>query len=89
MPITVAATQFACTDDRERNLATAERLIRAAAAQGANIILIQELFETPYFCKDQRRRYFSLARSMDESPAVRRFQELARELERRAAGKRV
>jgi N-carbamoylputrescine amidase len=80
MKVTVAATQFACSDNREENLATAERLIRDAAAQGANIILIQELFETPYFCKDHCPDYFSIASSMDESPAVRRFQLLAREL---------
>jgi N-carbamoylputrescine amidase len=80
MNITVSATQFACTNDREENLATAERLIRAAAGRGANIVLIQELFETPYFCKDHSPAHFSLARSVDESPAVARFQALAREL---------
>jgi N-carbamoylputrescine amidase len=80
MHITVAATQFACSEDRASNLATAERLIRAAAARGANVVLIQELFETPYFCKDHAPEYFSIARAIDESPAVRRFQELAREL---------
>lgn len=80
MPTTVAATQFACTADRTENLATAERLIRAAAAQGANIILIQELFETPYFCKDHTPAHFALARTIAESPAIQRFSILAREL---------
>ncbi|HEY5808468.1 MAG TPA: N-carbamoylputrescine amidase [Povalibacter sp.] len=80
MKVTVAATQFACTDNREQNLANAERMIRTAAGQGANIILIQELFETPYFCKDHDQRYFSVARTIEESPAVERFRELAREL---------
>jgi N-carbamoylputrescine amidase len=80
MKVTVAATQFACTENREENLATAERMIRAAAKQGANIILIQELFETPYFCKDHSPKYFDLAREMADSPAVKRFQALAREL---------
>lgn len=80
MNVTVAATQFACSDSREENLATAERLIRGAAAQGANIVLIQELFETHYFCKDHTPDNFSIARSIDESPAVKRFQQLAREL---------
>jgi N-carbamoylputrescine amidase len=80
MKVTVAATQFACSDDRDENLATAERLIRAAAAQGANIILIQELFETPYFCKDHSAKHFDEARTIAESPAVKRFQTLAREL---------
>jgi N-carbamoylputrescine amidase len=80
MNVTVAATQFACSDSREENLATAERLIRSAAAQGANIVLIQELFETHYFCKDHTPDNFSIARSIEESPAVKRFQQLAREL---------
>jgi N-carbamoylputrescine amidase len=80
MKVSVAATQFACSDERAENLATAERLIRSAAADGANIILVQELFETPYFCKDHTPAHFSLARTMSESPAVQRFQALAREL---------
>jgi N-carbamoylputrescine amidase len=79
--VTVAATQFACTDDRTHNLATAERLVREAAAAGANVILIQELFETPYFCKDHDPRYFSIAAPIAENPAVRRFRELASELD--------
>ena len=81
MNVTVAATQFACSADRAANLATAERLIREAAKQGANIILIQELFETPYFCKDHCTDYFNIAAPIDENPAVLRFRELARELD--------
>jgi N-carbamoylputrescine amidase len=80
MQVTVAATQFACSENRDVNLATAERMVRAAAAQGANVILIQELFETSYFCKDHAPRHFAEARAVEESPAVRRFQALAREL---------
>lgn len=80
MLVTLSATQFACTDDRTANLATAERVIRQAAAQGANVVLIQELFETPYFCKDHDARHFSLATPLQSNPAVRRFMELAREL---------
>jgi N-carbamoylputrescine amidase len=80
MKVTVAATQFACGADRVDNLAKAERLIREAAKQGANVILIQELFETPYFCKDHCPDYFNIAAPIEENPAVLRFQELAREL---------
>jgi N-carbamoylputrescine amidase len=80
MKTTVAATQFASTPDRAANLATAERLVRQAAKQGANIVLIQELFETPYFCKEHNPACFSVAMPIAENPAVRRFQELAREL---------
>src|SRR5688572_17647112 len=80
MKLTLAATQFACTEDRAANLATAERVVREAARQGANIILIQELFETPYFCKEHNPDYFKVALPIEENPAVRRFRELAREL---------
>ncbi|HEX2100941.1 MAG TPA: N-carbamoylputrescine amidase [Candidatus Synoicihabitans sp.] len=80
MKTTVAATQFASTPDRAANLATAERLIRQAARQGANIVLIQELFETPYFCKEHNPSFFQVAMPIAENPAVRRFQDLAREL---------
>jgi N-carbamoylputrescine amidase len=50
--VTVAATQFKITGwSVEDNIAKAEKLVRQAAEQGANIILLQELFETPYFCQ--------------------------------------
>jgi len=81
MKVTVAATQFAAAADRVANLATAERLVRDAARQGANIVLVQELFETPYFCKEHDPRYFEIALPIAENPAVQRFQELARELD--------
>ena len=80
MKVTLAATQFACSGDRDANLATAERVVREAARQGANVILIQELFETPYFCKEHDPKYFDVALPIEENPAVRRFRELAREL---------
>ncbi len=78
--VTVAATQMACTWDRGGNLARAEKLIRAAAARGANVILIQELFETPYFCQDHSAQHFDLARPLEGHPAVAHFAGLAREL---------
>jgi N-carbamoylputrescine amidase len=79
--VTVAATQMACSWDKEENIARAEQLVRQAAAQGAQIILIQELFETPYFCIDQSPEHFALAQEVDNSPLIRHFQALARELE--------
>ena len=51
--LAIAALQMAMTDDFDDNIATAERLVRDAARQGARVILIPELFEGPYFCKDQ------------------------------------
>ena len=63
--VTVAATQMACGWDRDVNMACAEKLIREAAGRGANVVLIQELFETPYFCKDHSPRHFELARPLE------------------------
>ena len=56
--VVFAAAQFACTWDQRANVAKAKDMVRAAAAKGANAILIQELFETPYFCQDQIGRAF-------------------------------
>jgi N-carbamoylputrescine amidase len=78
--VTFAAVQFACSWDRELNLGTAERLTRTAAGQGAQVILLQELFETPYFCAVQKRDYLALAVPLEGHPAVSRFQRLAAEL---------
>lgn len=78
--VTVAATQMAVTWDREAAIKNAEKLVRQAAAQGANVILIQELFETPYFCQTQDFRYLDLATLPEENPAIRHFIPIAKEL---------
>jgi N-carbamoylputrescine amidase len=80
MHTTIAATQFACSTDLAANLRSAERVVRAAHAQGANVILLQELFEGPYFCIDMDPKYFDLALPVADNPAVRLCQQLAREL---------
>jgi N-carbamoylputrescine amidase len=80
MNVTFAATQFACSANAAENLAAAERAVREAAARGAQVVLLQELFETPYFCKDHLASHFDLARPIADSPVVKRFQGLAREL---------
>ena len=79
--VTLAATQMACGSDRAENLERAEQLIRRAASQGANVILIQELFETPYFCQDQLPDFFALARPVEDNEGIAKFQSLARELD--------
>ncbi len=78
--ITLAATQFACTWDLRANADRAETLIRRAAAQGAQVILIQELFAAPYFCITQDPRHLALALPADNHPMIQRFQSLAREV---------
>ncbi len=79
-PVTVAALQMSCSWDTAGNLARAERLVRAAAEQGAQIVLLPELFETPYFCIEQDARHLGLAHSAADDPAVRHFSAVAREL---------
>jgi N-carbamoylputrescine amidase len=78
--ITLAATQFACTWDAPANIAKAKELVRAAAADGANVILLQELFETPYFCQDQIAEHFGLAKPFKDNPVVAEFAGLAKDL---------
>lgn len=80
MKVTVAATQMACTSDRDRNIANAEKLVREAAKRGANVVLIQELFESPYFCKDHLAKHFDLALPIAENPAIRHLSKVAAEL---------
>jgi N-carbamoylputrescine amidase len=78
--VTVAATQFACSWDLPANADKAEALVRQAARQGAQVILVQELFATPYFCITERTEYFVLAQPMAGHPLIARFVALAREL---------
>lgn len=79
--VKVAATQMSCSWNREEVLDKAEKLVRKATAEGANIILLQELFETPYFCQKQKFEYFDLANPLSENAAVKRFTEVAKELQ--------
>jgi N-carbamoylputrescine amidase len=78
--VTVAVTQMACVDDAATNIDRAEALVRQAAAGGANVILLQELFETPYFCKTERTEFFALAKPFEGNPLVARFASVAKEL---------
>ncbi len=80
MLTTVAALQMAMTNSVAENVATAERLVRQAAKEGAHIILIPELFEGPYFCIDQLPEHFDRARPLADHPTVEHFRAVAAEL---------
>jgi N-carbamoylputrescine amidase len=80
-PVTVAAVQMSCTWDGPANIARAAQLVREAATKGAQIILLPELFETPYFCIEQDSRHLALARPLHDNAAVRHFRALAGELQ--------
>lgn len=79
-PVHVAALQMSCGWNADDNIARAEQLVREAASRGAQIILLPELFEAPYFCIEQDVRHLRLARSVTENRAVRHFSAVAREL---------
>ncbi|HSM64759.1 MAG TPA: N-carbamoylputrescine amidase [Ilumatobacteraceae bacterium] len=79
--LSVAAVQMAMGEDQEANVATAERLVRDAAGQGARVILVPELFEGPYFCKDQLPEHLDRARPLDGHPTVEHLAAVAAELE--------
>lgn len=78
--VTVAATQMKVSWDKKQTLDDAEKIIREAAKDGANIILLQELFETPYFCQRQDFKYLELATTIENNEAILKFQKLAQEL---------
>ncbi len=79
--VTVAATQMSCSWNREQNIARAEALVRSAAAAGAQIVLLQELFETPYFCQEEDPAHMALATRAEDNPALLHFRKVARELD--------
>ena len=80
MKVTVAAIQMSMASDVVTNVATAERLVRDAASKGAQIVLIPELFEGFYFCKDQVADDLDRAVPIDGHPTIAHFQKLAAEL---------
>ncbi|WP_062051417.1 N-carbamoylputrescine amidase [Bacillus sp. JCM 19034] len=78
--VVVAATQMSCSDHIQTNIEKAERLVRKAAEQGAQIILLQELFETPYFCQKEKIEYYQLATTIEQNKAIQHFKQIASEL---------
>jgi N-carbamoylputrescine amidase len=79
MEVTVAATQMACSWDIDANVEHAEQLVQQAADAGAQMVLLQELFETPYFCIDEQSKHFDLARTVDDQPTIQRMQAVAKD----------
>lgn len=78
--VKVAALQFSCSRDVQENINKAEKMVREAADNDANIILLPELFERQYFCQEKRYDYYDYALPLEKNPAVNRFTEVAKEL---------
>lgn len=81
MPITIAATQMACSWDIQANIKKAINLVHKSADLGAQIILLQELFETPYFCINTKNEHFDLAKKLSDQPTIKKMQAIAKERE--------
>lgn len=79
--VTVAATQMVGGWDVDANISRGEKLVRQAAKSGAQIILLQELFERNYFCQKQKPEYLEFAQPISENKAVRHFTAIARDLQ--------
>lgn len=78
--VTVAAVQMKCSADRAENIEKAVEMAEKAATSGANVILLPELFERPYFCQERRYEYYDYAEKTEENAAVKRFCEIAKKL---------
>jgi N-carbamoylputrescine amidase len=76
----VAVIQFSMNKDFDKNTDRAERMVRNAAATGANVIVLPELFESRYFCQTMDPRFFAWAETVEDSRVVSRFSALAGEL---------
>ncbi len=78
--VTFAATQFASANDYDKNLDKADKIIEEASGKGANVILLQELFEYDYFCQVENYANFALAEEYDDSKTLEHFAKVAAKL---------
>lgn len=79
--VTIAAVQMQCSISVSENIEKADEMVRRVAQQGAQVILLPELFERPYFCQERRYEYYAFAKPVLENDAVRHFLSVAKELE--------
>lgn len=79
--VNVGIAQMACSADKQQNIGRFSEKVRELAAQGAQIICLQELFATTYFCDEERYQNFAFAEAIPEGPTTQHFAALAKELE--------
>lgn len=79
--VTLGSIQMSMSWNKQDTLDKAEKLVRKAASQGAQIILLPELFETPYFCQEKNYDFYNLATTLEENEAIKRFKPIAKELD--------
>jgi N-carbamoylputrescine amidase len=76
----VGVLQAAFSADSARNVARVTALVREAAGRGATVVVPPELFEGPYFCREERDEFFAMARPLAGHPTIAHFRALAAEL---------
>lgn len=77
--VTIGVCQMQMTKSVDENIQKADSLVREAADKGANVILLPELFERPYFCQERRYDYYDYALTVEENPAVQHFRKVVKE----------
>ena len=80
MKVKVGIAQMKCVEDKQQNIVRYTEKVRELAAQGAQIICLQELFASLYFCDEERYVNFQLAEPIPEGPTCQHFMALAKEL---------
>ena len=79
MKVKVGIAQMSCVEDKSTNIERYTEKVRELAAEGAQIICLQELFASLYFCDEERYQNFALAEPIPEGPTTQHFMALARE----------
>jgi N-carbamoylputrescine amidase len=78
--VKVGIAQMSCVEDKQQNIERYTEKVRELAAGGAQIICLQELFASLYFCDEERYENFKLAEAIPEGPTTQHFMALAKEL---------
>lgn len=78
--VTLAVLQMAMTREVSENIEKADKMVREAKAGGANVILLPELFERPYFCQERQYEYYAFASTPEDNEAVCHFKKVCKEL---------
>ena len=78
--VKLACVQMKCSAERSDNIERAAAMVTEAAGNGANIILLPELFERPYFCQQRNYGFYGYAEATEKNAAVRALLPLSEEL---------
>ena len=78
--VNVSAIQMAMTENHQQNIELATDLVKKTAKNGANVILLPELFMSKYFCQIENYDHFSMAKPFENNPDLQYFQKLAKAL---------